>query len=290
MKYNILIIVQSALLVVLSTASHAGPFAPAAGTAGSTAIDANASEVIGWASAVNAYQPGTDVDIGFQTPERSLGPAGNSDGNNNGVTFDIVSLGRGGSITHTFDSPISNGAGADFAIFENSFSDNFLELAWVEVSSNGNDFIRFAGASLTSTTVGPFSNTMDPSNITGLAGKYRAGFGTPFDLELLLGSANLDVNNISHVRIVDIVGDGSVLDDLSVSVGPNPIYDPFPTTGSAGFDLESVAVMHFANAAVEENVPIPSTALFVLGLILFALKHLTVHSAELQSKRRSQNH
>lgn len=260
------------LLSTLSLASQAGPFAPAAGTAGSTAVDASSADIIGWASTVNSYSPGTNVDIGFQTPSRSLGPAGNSDGNNIGVTFDIVSLGRGGSITLTFDNPISNGAGDDFAIFENSFSNNFLELAWVEVSSNGSDFSRFPGASLTPSVVGPFSSTMDPTNITGLAGKYRAGFGTPFDLESLLGSANLDINNITHLRIVDIIGDGSTVDNLSPPVGPNPIYDPYPTSGSAGFDLESVAVMHFSSTAIEENVPLPNTSIAILGLLLITLK------------------
>ena len=54
----------------------------------------------------------------------------------------ILSLGDGGEATLTFSTPISNGQGADFAIFENSFSATFLELGLVEVSSDGQNFVR----------------------------------------------------------------------------------------------------------------------------------------------------
>ena len=87
-------------------------------------------------------------------------------------------------LSPVFDPPIENGDGFDFVVFENSFSDNFLELAWVEVSSNGIDFIRFENFSLTPSQVSPFG-FIDPTNINGLAGKYKQGFGTPFDLQSL---------------------------------------------------------------------------------------------------------
>ena len=61
-----------------------------------------------------------------------------------------------GEITATFnEAPIVNGPGPDFATFENGFSQGwtspfiFAELAYVEVSSNGTDFIRFPTHSLT---------------------------------------------------------------------------------------------------------------------------------------------
>ncbi|MFN6048554.1 MAG: T9SS C-terminal target domain-containing protein, partial [Bacteroidota bacterium] len=47
----------------------------------------------------------------------------------------VVSLGDGGIATLTFDPPITNGDGFDFAVFENTFLDTFLELAFVEVST-----------------------------------------------------------------------------------------------------------------------------------------------------------
>ena len=72
----------------------------------------------------------------------------------------VVSLGDGGYGILTFDEPIDNGLGWDFAVFENSFSDDFLELAFVEVSSDGINFFRFPATSLTQdiVQVGGFGN------------------------------------------------------------------------------------------------------------------------------------
>ncbi|MCL4720590.1 MAG: PEP-CTERM sorting domain-containing protein, partial [Gammaproteobacteria bacterium] len=138
-----------ALILAAAPASNAaGIFAPAAGQPGSTAIAAGDPAIVSWGSRVIDYSPGSDVDLQFQTPLRALGPAGNSDGSNDGFTFDIVSLGNGGSITLGFAVPIADGPGPDFLVFENSFSDGFLELAWVEVSSDGSNFFRFPAFSL----------------------------------------------------------------------------------------------------------------------------------------------
>ena len=41
----------------------------------------------------------------------------------------VVSLGEGGTITLRFEPPISDGDGDDFAVFENSVVEGFLELA-----------------------------------------------------------------------------------------------------------------------------------------------------------------
>ena len=94
-------------------------------------------------------------------------------------------------------------------MFENGFADNFLELAFVEVSSNGIDFVRFPDESLTQTTtqVGSFGS-LDPTNIDGLAGKYRVGFGTPFDLATAgrRSRRRVDVNDIQLRPRVDVVG------------------------------------------------------------------------------------
>lgn len=200
--------------------------------------------VIGWANGVEEYKVGTNVDEGFRTPEKAIGKASGDD-------FYIVSLGRGGSITLTFYPPIKNGKGWDFAVFENAFNDYFLELAYVEVSSDGNTFIRFNNCSLTPSRVNSFG-TIDPTNITGLAGKYKKGYGTPFDLSDLfmrpeVYSGKVNINQISHVRIIDIMGDGNNFDDRTVAMkdqwGDNsPIYDPYPTFQSAGFDLDAVGV------------------------------------------------
>ena len=73
-----------------------------------------------------------------------------------------------------------------FCCFENSFSDDFLELAFVEVSSNGIDFYRFNSISLTQENVQIETfGLIDARQIHNLAGKYRGMFGVPFDLSEL---------------------------------------------------------------------------------------------------------
>jgi hypothetical protein len=235
------------LLMMVFGPAFGGPYAPAAQESGSSALYMDEPAFISWAVAVAGYTPGDKVDPTWQTPQKALGKA-------EGNSFDVVSLGEGGTITLLFDPPIENGTGWDFAVFENSFSDFYLELAYVEVSSNGVDFVRFDSVSLTSQPVTGFGN-LDPTNVDGLAGKYRQGFGTPFDLEALADKAAVvggavDLSAITHVRIVDITGDGSCLDSREA-----PIYDPYPTTGSAGFDLDAVGVLRDAPMPEEEYVP-----------------------------------
>ena len=230
-------------IVMFASAAAAGPYAPAAGKAGSTAVSMNDPAFIDWASGWADYIPGDNLASTWTNPQKALGPA-------EGTSFEVVSLGSGGSITMTFDPPLSNGLGWDFAIFENSFSDTFLELAYVEVSSDGVHFIRFDNDSLTVDPVGGFGAT-DPTNIDGFGGKYRQGFGTPFDLadlstkdDVLDGLVKL--NEIGYVRIIDIIGDGTFFDTSG-----DVIWDPYPTAQSAGFDLDAVGVRYhqFANDA-----------------------------------------
>ena len=224
----------TALLAVALCAgvSRAGPYAPAAGQAGSTALDKGDSAFVGWATGWFDYVVGTECVATWQTPAKALGAA-------TGDNLDIVCLGNGGEITLAFGNPIVDGPGPDLAVFENGVEDTFLELAYVEVSSNGNDFFRFPNRSLTPDPVTRFG-AVDPTNVSGLAGKYRQGFGTPFDLGTLSDvSPLLDVNNVGFVRIQDVVGDGTYRDTSG-----SAIYDPHPTILSGGFDLEAVGVLN----------------------------------------------
>ena len=255
--------VLAALSALSVTPALAGPYAPAAGVDGSTAISKDDPLIQSWASGYLGYLPGANLDAAWQTPDKALGPA-------EGTSTDIVSLGTGGSITLTFDDPIANGDGYDFAVFENSFSDTFLELALVEVSSDGVNFFQFDAFSLTPDPVSAFGS-LDPTNIDGLAGKYRQGWGTPFDLDVFSGVAGLDINNVSYVRLLDVVGDGSMFDN---SPTPNPIYDPYMTTGSAGFDLDAIAVLNSASTVVPVPASIWLFASGLLGLVSLGRKRL----------------
>lgn len=248
------IIIATLLANSINLPAYAGPYSPAAGTPSSEAISMNDSAITSWATSYQDYLMGPNVNAIWQTPEKALGVA-------MGTSFDIVSLGEGGRITLTFVDPIVNGIGDDFAVFENSISDTFLELAGIEVSSDGTNFFGFDMFSETPSPVSAFG-VVDPTNIDGLAGKYRQGWGTGFDLDLLTGLAGLDVSNIAYVRILDIAGDGSVLD-----ANGHPIYDPTLTMGSGGFDLDAIGVLNSASTVV----PVPASVwLFASGLIALA--------------------
>ena len=116
-------------------------YAPAPPDPTTTAVAYNDARVVAWATGVASYLPGTGVsDPKWMMPSQAFGPAGTD-------TTAVVVLGNGGTITLTFDSPITDGASWDFAVFENSFaSDIFLELGFVEVSSDGSHFARFDSA------------------------------------------------------------------------------------------------------------------------------------------------
>ena len=122
----------------------------------------------------------------------------------------VVSLGDGGTATLTFPNSIYNGPGFDFAVFENGFATSdsmaFLEFAFVEVSSDGVNFIRFHSTSLIQDSIQIPMTGINCSLVNNLAGKYTYGFGTPFDLEELMNEPALDVNHITHIRLIDVVG------------------------------------------------------------------------------------
>jgi hypothetical protein len=280
-------LLSASLLVLCPLPACAGPFDPAAGQPGSLAVAATDPAITAWATGFVNYLPGPGVDPAFRTPERALGPGGFTvdpvTGQPRDPIFDVVSLGNGGSITLTFDGTIFDGPGWDFAVFENAFNDTFLELARVQVSSDGVQFSPFFPAfSCTPGPVGAFGS-VDPTHLHGFAGKYRAGFGTAFDLAVFAQVPGIDVSAIRQVRIVDVIGDGSMFDDQPAGVGlcgdgrtgPRPIFDPHPTVGSAGFDLEAVAVRHL-NAAppppppAPVRVPLPAGLSLALALLLLA--------------------
>jgi hypothetical protein len=245
------------LLSGIANAQFPGP----AGTVGTTAMSKDSSAFVAWASSckiTRGLQHIGDPSLGFTTVGDStsaIGPAG---------TGTVVSLGDGGVAILEFSPPISDQPGFDFAVFENAFNDSFLELAFVEVSSNGEDFYRFGAVSNTQviSQIGPFDNTGYASLLNNLAGKYRGGFGTPFELSELYGMNGLDLSSITHVKIIDVIG--SVFAPYgSFDVTSNQINDPFPTPfPSSGFDLDAVGVIHSQSTALAMNSLIPPISVF----------------------------
>jgi hypothetical protein len=156
----------------------------------------------------------------------------------------VVSLGDGGVAVLGFNEPVKNNPGPDFAVFENSFDGRYLELAFVDVSTDSIRWVRFPSVSRTpiATQTGGFGTT-NPDNIYNLAGKYQVMFGTPFNLDDIADSAGIDINNIRYVRITDVVGSVNPLWCSRDSEG-NIINDPWPTPfPQSGFDLDAVAVI-----------------------------------------------
>lgn len=226
--------------------SLAQTYPPAAGEPGSTAISVSDPLFTAWATHVtvdrgylNIADPDFEINgnnrASYGNPEDAVGMPNNR----------VVSLGDGGVAIATFETPITNGPGYDFAVFENSFNDTYLELAFVEVSSNGIDYFRFPSHSLTQieAQVGGFGE-LDPTHLNNLAGKYRSLFGTPFDLDEIEDNPLLNKNHITHVKIIDVVGNIDPEFARYDSFG-NEINDPFPTPfESGGFDLDGVGVIH----------------------------------------------
>ena len=248
------------LLVRGVCAQEQGPFCGIVGTDGCIAIEATDNRILGWATGCSIVRGPVDIRghadsiVSFGTESEAIGQAWTN------TVYGVVSLGDAGYATLTFDHPIANGEGYDFVVFENSFDDLFLELAFVEVSSDGINFVRFPATSLTQTEtqIGGIGH-MDATYINNLAGKFRGGWGTPFDLDELRDSSAIDINNITHVRIVDVVG--SIDPEYgSYDAFGHLVNDPFPTFSySAGFDLDGVGVLNFNQPAdIQQSDRTPS--------------------------------
>lgn len=242
------------IFLLLGSTLHA-QFAGAAGQPGSSAIAKDSSIIVSWAKACTVERGLINITNPFQglastgTESDAIGPADQSS---------VVSLGDSGIAILTFDHPIFNGPGPDFAVFENAFNDSFLELGYVEISSDGINYFRFPSTSLVqnSIQIGPFDQLGSPVKLNNLAGKYRSGYGTPFDLQEMTAIVGLDIDAITHIKIVDVVGSINPSYGTEDQFG-NLINDPFPTAfPSGGFDLDAVGVCHmqFVNSISENSL------------------------------------
>ena len=238
----------------------------------------------GWATGYKDYVPfelNNPLQPQWKDPSKTIGPV-------TGSNVDIVSLGDmkqpeidawladpgnnpgPGQITFTFDNPIYNGAGADFAAFENGFEQTgslfFAELGYVEVSTDGINFARFDSDYQAATAPVGGYGVIDSTYAYNLVGKhanaYGDSWGTPFDLETLADEplvldGSVDLDDINYVKIIDVPGSGDFLDATG-----NSIYDAWVTWGSGGVDFEALGVIN--------AVPVPG-AVWLMGSAFLGL-------------------
>lgn len=180
--------------------------------------------------ALVSYTKGSGGGFGEnKLPDVVLGPP-----KGNGLfqgSFDIVSLGTGGEMVLEFtDYLVFDGEGDDFIVFENAFQvgnnpeNTFAEPGIVGVSADGISFVEFSCDSQTHpyagcagihpTLANPETNTIDPTDPT-VAG------GDAFDLS----EVGLQIARFVRIR------------DSGTPHGP---VGP----GTAGFDLDAVAIVH----------------------------------------------
>lgn len=225
------------ILGVLFVTAVLAQFDPAGGEPGSLAIPSSAGVIV-------AYADSAFVERGWiEIEDTSMGKVthGKVEDALGAPDQGVISIGDGGKITLYFENPIADRVGFDFAIFENGFKvgdEYFLELAFVEVSVDGVAWFRFPTESLTDTSfqVAGFE-TLLPTQLSGFAGKHQAGFGTPFDLEVV------GMDSIHFVRCVDVVGKVDRTLGSTDSKG-RVINDPYPTLGvSGGFDFDAIATL-----------------------------------------------
>jgi len=217
---------------------------------GSTAIHADSNIFVSWAN--NCY-----IQRGYQNiaqPELGIVSYGNEYDAIGKANNQVVSLGDAGIAILTFTPPICDKEGFDFAVFENSFNDSFLELAFVEVSSDSLHWYRFPAISLTpaNNQIGTFGS-VDATQIHNLAGKYRVLYGTPFDISDIEDNIHLNKQNIKYVKIIDVIG---TIDSTYASFDSQGhiINDPYPTTfNTGGFDLDAVGVIHSCENTVNQT-------------------------------------
>jgi hypothetical protein len=285
---------------------QAQSFHPAPGDPNSNAIKKDSSCFISWATGGTVTRGFLDISdttiLASGSNRASFGNVNLALGAATGSVTDVLSLGDSGVATLSFDQFIMDGPGYDFAIFENGFMDNYIEMAHVEVSSDGIHFFRFA-----STTEVPLDTQSSNASFTdcrminNLAGKYRIGYGTPFDLSELPNDPNLNKGAVKFVRIIDAIGAISGNHVTTDQFG-TIINDPYPTPfESGGFDLEAIGIINgtlglndlailnisaFPNPATDQvQITLAGEAYLELyspdGRLLFAIGHLDSTSISL---------
>lgn len=194
----------------------------------------------------------------------------------------VHTLGIGGFLTLGFDVPIVDGPGADLVVAENAFRSfqapwtTFAEVCFVEVSTDGVHFARFAsrytgpqvdpGAFAFVHTgfygglggVGAVDLAADPTDVASYG-------GDAFDLADLTAhpevvAGRVDLQQIREVRVVDV----------RTGVDTDSTGTPIRDAGSGAADIDGVVALHrqgsIAPGSPVVALQIPSTGAFVLDV------------------------
>lgn len=177
---------------------------------------------------VVSFDPGPNAGFGMAgLPEIVLGsPRGSG---NFQSSLHVLSLGVGGEIILKSDTPILDGPGEDFIVFENPFliggdpDSPFAEPGEVSVSQDGITFFSFPCESDNFEDLYPYCAGVQPvfanseTNVIDPTDPEEAG-GDPFDLQ------TLGLSWIQYIRIQDLSESGS--------------------GDTAGFDLDAIAIRY----------------------------------------------
>ncbi len=265
------------LAFILQALCVKGQWDPAGGEAGSFGVHRQDIRLARWADSAVVLRGWRDIskkDSGYV----SGGDVSNIYGSPDNYT---LSLGDSGSVIIFLKEPVKNIDGFDFVVFENGFawfSGYFLELAFVEVSTDGSKFVRFPAQTIADTLKQYTNNAaMDPSQYFNLAGKHQAPYGTPFDLEQLSDSNGIDTDSIHFIRLIDVVG--TIDPQMGArDINGRIINDPWPTAFDiGGFDLDAVGVLSelttkTSNAVIETGSLGPNPVLMGQPVFWFGQK------------------
>ncbi|NLA23964.1 MAG: T9SS type A sorting domain-containing protein [Bacteroidales bacterium] len=230
------------------------------------AIHKDNPSIIAWAKScevhrgyINIADTSQTFTSGGITSNRAFaGSPENACGKADGLS--TVSLGDGGYAIVQFDKAIRDGEGFDFVVFENAFfvppnstETAFLELAFVEVSSDGENYFRFPCLSEMPyiNQVGSFEET-DWTKYHGFAGIFTHPYGVAFDLNDIEDNELLDKQNITHIKIIDVVGCIQA-EFASYDSHGNIINEPWPTPfHTGGFDLDALGVINNTTNSIDD--------------------------------------
>jgi hypothetical protein len=244
------------LLVIFALFSWIGICIAQTFPAGTNAIHKDSSIIVSWAVSADVergYINIADTSITYTEGGTTSNKAwkGNPEDATGQADGIFVSLGDSGSVVLQFDKPIFNGPGSDFAVFENAifspptqFVTAFVELAFVEVSSNGIDFERFPAITNCQFTdqIGGFEAT-EWNQFENLAGIYPVFYGVPFNLDDIPGII-VDKNNITQIKVIDVIGNVNE-EFASYDSQGTIINDAWPTSfATCGFDLDAIGIIH----------------------------------------------